>query len=83
MGRDTAKPLRQNRVEWVDHTGVVWCPTVEHGTWLCRRDGMVHWTGNCGMGGSSTGLRSAGYDIKLAANHWQRAIETHSANHPD
>ncbi|MGO5193137.1 DNA cytosine methyltransferase [Bifidobacterium boum] len=83
MGRDTAKPLRQNRVEWVDHTGVVWCPTVEHGTWLCRRDGMVHWTGNCGMGGSSTGLRSAGYDIKVAANHWQRAIETHSANHPD
>lgn len=37
----------------------------------------------CGMGGSSTGLRSAGYDIKVAANHWQRAIETHSANHPD
>lgn len=37
----------------------------------------------CGMGGSSTGLASAGFDVKLAANHWDRAIETHSANHPD
>ncbi len=37
----------------------------------------------CGMGGSSTGLRNAGWTVKLAANHWDRAIETHSANHPD
>ncbi|MFD0146185.1 MULTISPECIES: DNA cytosine methyltransferase [unclassified Streptomyces] len=37
----------------------------------------------CGAGGSSTGLVSAGYELKLAANHWARAIETHSANHPD
>lgn len=37
----------------------------------------------CGMGGSSTGLRNAGWTVKLAANHWNRAIETHSANHPD
>lgn len=37
----------------------------------------------CGMGGSSTGLVSAGYTVKLAANHWNRAIETHSTNHPD
>lgn len=37
----------------------------------------------CGMGGSSTGLRNAGWDVKLAANHWDTAIETHSANHPD
>ena len=36
----------------------------------------------CGMGGSSTGLVSAGFEVKLAANHWDRAIETHSANHP-
>lgn len=36
----------------------------------------------CGMGGSSTGLTEAGFTVKLAANHWQRAIETHSANHP-
>ena len=37
----------------------------------------------CGMGGSSTGLVEAGFTVKLAANHWARAIETHSANHPD
>jgi DNA (cytosine-5)-methyltransferase 1 len=35
----------------------------------------------CGAGGSSTGLVAAGFELKLAANHWQRAIETHAANH--
>jgi DNA (cytosine-5)-methyltransferase 1 len=35
----------------------------------------------CGAGGSSTGLVAAGYELKLAANHWSRAIETHAANH--
>ncbi|GAB3751262.1 phosphotransferase [Microlunatus parietis] len=28
----------------------------------------------CGAGGSSTGLREAGFTIKVAANHWPRAI---------
>ena len=37
----------------------------------------------CGMGGTSSGLTEAGFDVKLAANHWARAIETHAANHPD
>jgi DNA (cytosine-5)-methyltransferase 1 len=37
----------------------------------------------CGAGGSSTGLVEAGWRLVVAANHWQRAIETHSANHPD
>lgn len=37
----------------------------------------------CGAGGSSNGLVAAGLELKLAANHWQRAIETHAANHPD
>lgn len=37
----------------------------------------------CGMGGSSTGLVAAGFEIAVAANHWDRAIETHSANHPN
>lgn len=41
----------------------------------------------CGGGGESTGIHQAamlaGYDIKLTAvNHWERAIETHAANHP-
>jgi DNA (cytosine-5)-methyltransferase 1 len=34
----------------------------------------------CGAGGSSIGLTEAGLDLRLAANHWDRAIETHSAN---
>jgi DNA (cytosine-5)-methyltransferase 1 len=37
----------------------------------------------CGAGGSSIGLTAAGMQLKLAANHWPRAIETHSANFPD
>jgi DNA (cytosine-5)-methyltransferase 1 len=37
----------------------------------------------CGAGGSSIGLTDAGFELKLAANHWARAIETHSANFRD
>lgn len=39
----------------------------------------------CGGGGESTGLILAaneyGFDVTMSAiNHWERAIETHSAN---
>ncbi|GAA3388097.1 DNA cytosine methyltransferase [Cryptosporangium minutisporangium] len=37
----------------------------------------------CGAGGSSIGLTAAGFELKLAANHWPRAIETHAANFRD
>lgn len=38
----------------------------------------------CGAGGSSTGATAVpGIDVRLAANHWGLAIETHNANHPD
>jgi len=38
----------------------------------------------CGAGGSSTGaVAVGGIKVVLAANHWDRAIETHNANHPD
>lgn len=37
----------------------------------------------CGAGGSSIGLTGAGFELKLAANHWPRAIETHAANFAD
>lgn len=37
----------------------------------------------CGAGGATSGLVLAGHRVRLAANHWQRAIDTHSANHPD
>ena len=36
-----------------------------------------------GAGGSSEGLRLAGWDIRACANHWERAVETHRRNHPD
>lgn len=37
----------------------------------------------CGAGGSSIGLAAAGMQLRLAANHWDRAIETHAANFRD
>lgn len=38
----------------------------------------------CGAGGSSTGAISVpGIEVRTAMNHWDRAIETHNANHPD
>lgn len=36
-----------------------------------------------GAGGFSTGARMAGLDVVWAANHWQVAVETHAANHPE
>jgi DNA (cytosine-5)-methyltransferase 1 len=36
----------------------------------------------CGAGGSSIGLTAAGFELKLAANHWRTAIDTHAANFP-
>lgn len=37
----------------------------------------------CGAGGSSSGLREAGYKVVIAANHWALAIESHQINHPE
>lgn len=37
----------------------------------------------CGAGGSSTGAVSVpGVSVRLAANHWDKAIATHNENHP-
>ncbi|MFE2578840.1 DNA cytosine methyltransferase [Streptomyces sp. NPDC059378] len=36
-----------------------------------------------GVGGSSSGLVAAGWRGKLAMNHWQTAMDSHAANHPD
>lgn len=36
----------------------------------------------CGAGGSTTGATLAGANVRLAINHWQRAIETHNTNYP-
>lgn len=37
----------------------------------------------CGAGGSSTGAVQAGAEVRVAVNHWARAIETHHTNHPN
>lgn len=37
----------------------------------------------CGAGGSSIGAEAAGAVLKMAANHWRLAIETHNANFPN
>jgi len=36
----------------------------------------------CGAGGSTTGAVQAGAEVRLAMNHWPRAIETHNTNYP-
>lgn len=37
----------------------------------------------CGGGGSSTGAVSVpGVEIRMAANHWQLAVDVHNSNHP-
>lgn len=37
----------------------------------------------CGAGGSSLGMLLAGFEVKIAVNHWDLAIETHNTNHPN
>lgn len=38
----------------------------------------------CGAGGSSTGaVDIPGVSVRMASNHWDLAVETHNANHPD
>ena len=38
----------------------------------------------CGAGGSSTGaIQVPGVEVRVASNHWDLAVETHNANHPD
>lgn len=37
----------------------------------------------CGGGGSSTGaIQVPGVEVRMAANHWALAVETHNTNHP-
>lgn len=37
----------------------------------------------CGAGGSTSGAKKGGVEVKMALNHWQLAIETHNTNHPE
>lgn len=36
----------------------------------------------CGAGGSSSGAFDVGVTVRMAANHWQLAVDTHQSNHP-
>lgn len=36
----------------------------------------------CGAGGSSSGAVTAGVTVRIAANHWDLAVQTHNTNHP-
>ncbi len=52
--------------------------------WASQRNtGLTYTDIFCGAGGSSIGLTAAGMELRLAANHWAQAIETHSTNFPD
>lgn len=44
-----SQPHARLKINTVNHKGVVWCPTVQNGTWLARRKGSVYFTGNCGI----------------------------------
>lgn len=38
----------------------------------------------CGAGGSSTGATMVpGVTVVTAMNHWQKALDSHNANHPN
>jgi DNA (cytosine-5)-methyltransferase 1 len=45
-------------------------------------DGVIAVDYFCGAGGWTTGAMQAGIHVAAAVNHWQRAVDTHSANHP-
>jgi len=53
LKRGYVKPVQAVRLnslcasmEIREHTGIVWCPTTAHGTWLARRRGTTYFTGN-------------------------------------
>lgn len=37
----------------------------------------------CGVGGFSEGFKQAGFEVVLAIDNWELALNSHKANHPD
>ena len=37
---------KNNPTTEVQYSGIVWCPRTPNSTWMCRREGHVHFTGN-------------------------------------
>jgi hypothetical protein len=50
------------RLEWVEHSGIVWCPTTANSTWLARRNGTIYFTGNRTHNSSMMSPTSAAID---------------------
>jgi len=46
LQNSTNKDNRPFKAEWIEHDGIVWCPTTPNKTWLARRKGSIYWTGN-------------------------------------
>lgn len=44
--KKTIRPIKAGIDSHEEYTGTVWCPTVENGTWMARRNGTVWFTGN-------------------------------------
>lgn len=45
--------------------------------------GLTGYDEFAGFGGTSQGMKAAGIDLKLAANHAKIAVEVHALNYPD
>lgn len=51
---------------------------------MARKNSFITATDQfCGAGGSTSGAKAAGVEVKMALNHWAMAIETHNTNHPE
>lgn len=50
---------------------------------MCKTSYITATDQFCGAGGTTSGVKAAGVEVKMALNHWKLAIETHNTNHPD
>ncbi|TFV33193.1 DNA cytosine methyltransferase [Streptomyces sp. T1317-0309] len=76
-------PLAQTIAEWTTYTRHGLVPHGRARHVALRRNGLVHWTGNCGAGGSGQGAEAVPFlRVARAANHWKQAIKTHQFNFP-
>jgi calcineurin-like phosphoesterase family protein len=46
--KNTALLINHKNIINEPYKGIVWCPTVENGTWIAKRNGRAFITGNCG-----------------------------------
>src|SRR5690606_32955805 len=84
---DDARPLRQaSRAVRLPPRRSEPLPEMPFGEPVWMRGNAVALTVTdlfAGGGGSSEGLRQAGYDIRISTNHWPVSVATHQLNHPE